>query len=310
MPVPLIHFPFSAVVDGIISYIQYVFGNPELTPATYRWNSNSRATRIQIKAPFVIDNEKKMSAPFIVVERGTYVFQNRTLDNLKSADPNTFHHPKFSDIADGYVNIICGSGVAGEASSIANFLAIIMQANRHRIAAELKFIRDLHYIDCGPEIPIVKDTEVRRWEVTLRFAASIQLNWFKLFHDPEPELFNKASVFGLDDESIVDSDKGITSIGLDTLVDSTQDFGYLLTNDPQLLQQDLERGWYYIRFKDNEYKQLYPIVEIVNSTTLRLQTHDTDGNPVAWSAPESAIDVEYELLWNGIHLHVELPLNT
>lgn len=310
MPVPLIHFPFSAVVDGIISYIQYVFGNPDITPPEYRWNQDTRATRIRIQAPFVIDNQKPMSAPFIVVERGSYAFQNRTLDNLKSADANTFTNKKYSDIADGYVNVICGAGVAGEASSIANFLAIIIQANRHGVVANLKFVRDLHYIDCGPEIPVVKDTEVRRWEVTLRFAASIQLNWFKTFHEPEPLIFEKAGIYGLHNEPTVDSDKGIISEGVDTLVDSTKDFGHLITNSPQLLEQEFDRGWYYIRFKDNTQDQLYTIVEIVNPTTLRLQTHDADGNPVAWAASESAIDVEYELLWNSIHLHVELPLNT
>jgi len=103
--------------------------------------------------------------------------------------------------------------------------------------------------------------------------------------------------------------KGIISIGTDTLVDTTQDFGYLNTNEPQLLEQELTRGWYYIRFKDNENDQLYTIIEIVDNNTLKLQTHDEDDNPVAWAATESATDVEYDLFWNHLNLHMELPTN-
>lgn len=310
MPVPLLNFPIAAIVDGIISYIQFAFGNEEITPATYRWNQDTRATRIRIQGPFVIDNEKPMSAPFIVVERGTFVFQNRSIDNLKSADPNTFANKKYTDITDGYVNIICGSGVASEATSIANFLAILIQANRHGIINELKFLRDLHYIDMSPEVPVVKDTEVRRWEVTLRFATSIQLNWLKTFHEPEPAIFNKAGIYTLDPEPTTISGTGVISQGVDTIVDSTKDFGFLTSNDPQLLEQEFTRGWYYVRLDDNESDQLYTIVEIVDNHTLRLQTHDEDGDPVPWEAPESAIDVGYKILWNNLHVHMELPTNS
>lgn len=310
MPAPILNFPIAAVVDGLISYIQFVFGNPDITPATYRWNQDTRATRIRVQGPFVIDNEKPMSAPFIVVERGSFAFQNRALDNLKSADPNTFANKKFVDIADGYVNIICGSGVASEATSIANFLAIIIQANRHGIINELKFIRDLHYVDISPEVPVVKDTEVRRWEVTLRVATSIQLNWFKMFHEPEPAIFERAGIYILDKDPSATSDSGVISEGQDIIVDSTKDFGLLTSNDPQLLEQELNRGWYYVRLTANESDQLYTVVEIVDNHTLRLQTHDENNDPVPWAAPESATDVGYELLWNSLHVHMELPTNS
>ena len=40
-----------------------------------------------------------MSAPFVVVERGSFMFENRTIDNLKAATPNAFEEKTFVDWA-------------------------------------------------------------------------------------------------------------------------------------------------------------------------------------------------------------------
>ncbi len=308
MPVPLLNFPVSASVDCILSYLQWNFGNDELVPASYRWSDEDRDSKIRISAPFVIDNEKPMSAPFIVVERGTFTFANMTIDNLKSADANTFEGGKHVDWADGVINVICGSGVAGEASSLANYLAIMFQADRSGIIKNSKIFRNLNYMDIGPEIPVVKDSEVRRWEVILRLNTSIQIGWIRTTR--EPTLWTKAAVYEEGNPSASFSDSGSITLGTDTLTDTSQDFGHLSTNDPQLLQQEFDRGWYYIRFKNNANQQLYTITEIIDNNTLRLQTHDVNNDPVPWSAEETATDVEYDLLWNELHIHMELPTTT
>lgn len=305
MPAPLINFPLSAIVDGIISYLQWVFNNNEITPAEYRWSSDDRATRIRISGAFVIDNEKPMSAPFVVVERGTFVFANNIIDNVKSADANTFENMQKVDIMDGYINIICGSGVAAEASSIANFLAIMFQADRHGIKKKLQFVRNLNYIDVSPEIPVFKDTEVRRWEVTLRLSVSMQMGWISVLR--EPVLFNSAGFFAVDADIPAESESGIVSEGSDLLTDPTKNFGFLATNNPQLIESELEKGWYYVRFVGNS--ELYPISEIIHPTKLRLLTHDANNDPVPYSAPESLTDVEYDLFWNSIHLRGDVPNN-
>ena len=124
MPALLLNFPASAVVDVLLSYVQWVFGNPDLIPDDYRWTVEDRDSKIRISAPFVIDNEKPMSAPFIVVERGGFVFANRVIDNLKGADANVMTNREKVDWMDGTMNVICGSGSAGEASSLSNFLFI------------------------------------------------------------------------------------------------------------------------------------------------------------------------------------------
>ena len=181
----------------------------------------------------------------------------------------------------------------------------MFQADRHGIIKNSTFIRNLNYIGIGPEIPVVKDTEVRRWEVTLTLTASIQMGWLHTLR--EPVLWESVAVYNTKRPAESYSEEGVVTQGSDTLVDASKSFGFLESNDPQLIESEFDKGWYYIRFKDNEYDQLYTIVEIVDENTLRLQTHDEDNNPVAWSAEESASGVEYDLLWNHLNIHMELP---
>jgi len=305
MPVPLLNFPLSAVVDGILSYTKWLFANELITPPAYRYSEEDRASKIRISAPFVIDNEKPMSSPFIVVERGTFAFQNSIIDNLKEATPNTFETKKRVDIMDGYVNVIVGSRSAGEASSIANFLAINYQADRHGIASNLKFVRNFNYVDVGPEIPVFKDAEVKRWEVTLRMAVSMQFGWCTVLR--EPELWTKVSIYAINSDWGSTSNTGIVAEGLDTLTDANANFGFLEANDPRLIEKELQEGYYYINFTGNP--QHYPIAEITDPNTLKLLTHDVDNNPVPYSAPESAVDLEYELYWNCVHIRGDIPNN-
>jgi hypothetical protein len=310
MSASLINFPISAIVDGVLSYLQFVFKNVDITPSEYRWSDNDRQSKIRICAPFVIDNSKPMSAPFIVVERGGFQFDNRIIDNLKSAGANDFSNPNFVAIANGTINIICGSKESSEASSLANYISIMLQADRHGIINNLKFLRNFYHLDISPEIPVVKDSEVRRWEVTIRMFASLQMGWLKSLR--EPKLWRSATIYDTDKTSTADplSVNGAITSGSDTILDTTKNFGMDVSNNPQLLQQELEKGWYYIRFKDGAGEnQVYQVAEIIDNHTLRLLTHDTNNDPIPWSAPESKTDVEYNLLWNNLHIKMEIPNN-
>jgi len=296
-------FPLPTIVDGVLSYLQFLFGNPDIIPAEYRWDEDDRVSKIRISAPFVIDNEKPMSAPYIVVERMAFTFANRTLDNLKSKDSIISNSTEKVDWWDGGVNITFGSGVATEASNLANIVAILIQSNRHGIASTLQFVRSINYVGVGPEVPIVKYAEVHRWETTLQLQTSLQLGW--IMHQRELTEFAKADIINENEQ--VYSASGETTQGSDLFVDQTQDFGILSTNDPQLLPAELMKGWYYIRLADNAYDQLYTVKEIVDNHTLRLATHDTNDNEVPWSAEDTASDVAYDLLWNHVHIHVKIP---
>jgi hypothetical protein len=304
------NFPITKVVAGLISYTQYVFGSPEHVEPDYRWNEDDRQTKIRISAPFAIDDERPMSQPFIVFKRGQFTFMNNMVDDVKTAEPNTFENMEKVVIANGNLNIICGSRSAVEATGLAQFMSILLQANRHNIAgnSNMEILRNLNHVAISDEMPVFKDAQVTRWEVNLNVFLSLQFGWFERLIDPV--LWTKIDIKNVDESRRVESDEGITSSGSDLLVDPSKDFGFLNTNDPQFLQQDFDRGWYYIQFKDNQYKQLYKIVEVVNPTTLRLVTHDANELEVPWSSPSSETDVEYTLFWNSVHLHVRVPNNS
>ena len=297
------NFPLSVVADGLLSFLQWAFHNPDMIPPEYRWDSDDRVSKIRICAPFVIDNEKPMSAPFVVVERGAFSFANRIIDNLRSKDDPDATNTEYVDWMDGGVNITIGSGVASEASCLANIIALLIQSNRHHISAKLRFVRSLSYVGIGPEIPVVKYAEVHRWEVTLQLSASLQFGWIMTQKDLTK--WNKADIINQQEEMF--SDQGAMTQGSDLFVDPTKDFGVLPTNDPQLLPAELAKKYYYIRLSDNENAQLYPVSEIVDSHTLRLVTHNASDAEVPWTAPSTASNVEYDLLWNHVHIHVKIP---
>jgi len=310
MPAVLINFPFSAIVDGILSFLHYSFKTPGITPSEYRWDPDDRKSFIRICAPFVIDNEKPMSAPFIVVERGAFQFANRAIDNLKNGEANIMERMEKVDWADGTVNIICGSGVAGEASSLANFIAILMQSERHGIASTLRFVRNLKYLDVSPEIPIVKNTEVRRWEVTLRIFVSLQMGWLTYYSGETP--WNKAGIKAISPTPLTTSNVGRTTQGSDLIVDTTKNFGFNPDSNPRLLQPEVSKGWYYLRMPglppDNNLDvELFTLAEVVDNHTLRVFYHDAQNQLVPWSAPATATNFQYELLWNNLNIHMEFP---
>ena len=303
MPSSLENFPLATITDGITSYIQFLFGSPKHTPSEYRWNSRDRESRITISGPFVIDKERPMAAPFIVVERSGFQFENRTIDNLKSAKANVFLDDEKVVIADGGVSITVGAGAASEASSLANYLAIQIQADRKGIMETLGFLRNLNIVDISPETPVFKDSEVKRWEVVLNVRTSIQMGWID--YEVDPVKWEKLSVRAIDKEEHYESVTGITMSGSDVLTDPNANFGYNIDNTPQLLSREMDMGWYYIRFDGDG--SVYDVAEIIDGNRLRLTFHDSEDNKVPFNPEESKVDNKYELVWNSVHLHVELP---
>lgn len=301
----LTKFPLALISDAFISYIQWMFGNEEKVPEYYRWVADDRLSKIRISSPFVIDNQKPMSAPFIVVERSGFTFQHNIINDVKSGSENTFEQIEQVVILDGFINIICGSRVGSEASSLANFLAINLQADRHGIMDALKFLRNMNCVDIGPETPVVINTEVRRYEVVLRISASMQLGWLNVLR--EPELWNSVSIFAVNKESTTFSENGVVEKDKDILYDNSKSFGFEEGDDPRLNEKELSNKYYYIKF--NENPQLYPIDSIEDKNTLKLLTHNEYNEPIPWAAPNNANDVKYELYWNCIHLTGEIPNN-
>jgi hypothetical protein len=294
-------FPLASVVDGLISYLQFVFANPDIVPDEYRWNEDDRRTRIRISGVFVVDDEKPFSAPFIVVERGGFGKDDRIIDNLKKSDPNTFENPESVSIWDGSINIIFGGRSSSEVSTLANFVMINIDCDRHGIIQTIRFIRNLRVVSIGPEMPTKKREEILRWSVNLSLFVSLQMGWKNNLIDPQK--FEKFTLKHIAQKHTVDSEHGETTEGSDLLVDNTKTFGFETSDDPQLLEQEFNKGWYYIRFDT----QLYKVVEIVDEHTLKLVTNSAADVEVPWEAPATAIDLTYQMLWNSIHVSIQLP---
>ncbi len=303
MPSSLVNFPLATISDGVISYLQFLFGSRKHTPEDYRWSPHQRQTRVTISGPFVFDNERPMAAPFIIVERTPFTFDNRVLDNLKSAKENVFLEDEKVLIADGGITLKVGAGAASEASSIANYLAIQLQADRKGIMQNLGFVRNLNIVDVGSEIPIVKDSEVKRWEVTLRLQVSMQMGWKDL--EVDPVKWKSLAMRTVSKEKSYHSDVGVVTTGSANLEDPSANFGLETTNVPQLLKKELDKGWYYVRFDGDE--KLYNVESIVNKNKLSLSYHDANDEKVPFNPPESSVNKKYNLLWNEVHLHIELP---
>lgn len=294
------NFPLALVTDGIISYIQWLFGNPEIVPDDYRWNENDRESRITISGPYIIDNERPAAAPYIVVERTGFNFENRTIDNLESASINTFDKKEGVMIADGSININVGSQVASEASSIANFLAIMLQAERKILMNTLGFLRNFRVDGISQERPVMQDSDIRRWVVSLNIFASIELGWKQ---EVKGEPWTSYTLRAISTEHYYESNTGITTSGSDLFVDQNADFGFETTNNPQLLRKEFEKGWYYIKLGN----ELYDVYEIVDNHTLRLRKEIGDNEYIPFNPDDSSVNVEYKLVWNSVHLSVSGP---
>ncbi len=71
--------------------------------------------------------------------------------------------------------------------------------------------------------------------------------------------------------------------------------------------------WYYVSFEYENYEVLYQVLEIVSSTELRLGLEvmrDSIDNPrefTPFNPEESKVKVNYKLLWNSVHLSIEIP---
>jgi len=296
--------PIVLVVDGIISFIQYLFSNPEITPGEFRWNSDDRNTRIFIGAPFTITRDKVGSLPSVTISRGPFMYENRVIDNLKSADPNTFENPEYRDILRGVITIVCEAGAASEVAGLASFIAIELQGNRKPVSANLTFIHRLMWSGISQETPVSEKAEPDRWQCSITFDVSLYVGWITR-EVGDMTKFNKMGIRGVNDPATWDSIYGQTTIGSPNLVDPSANFGFTPSSIPQLLQGEYTKKWYFILFGDGA--KPYRVEEIIDNKTLRLSTLDSDGNYAAFSPTATSANVSYKLYWNVVHIAIELP---
>lgn len=305
MPTSMLSFPAGNIVDGLCSWIQFSFARAEVTPSTYRWSADSEASRIRISAQLSTDNSKPGSSPSITVIRGSFRFSNSVLNNLESANPNDFVNKKHVDWMDGPVSIVCEAAAASEASNLANFLAIHIQSNKAGLSETLQFLKKIDYVDIGPEVAREVNNEPVRWRVTLTIQCSLYIGWYN--QETSSIGLNKIHFQGADAQPWA-SDAGAYQQGISLLNDTTADFGLLTSNDPQLLEQELTKNWYFIQFPDQSAR-LYQVEEIMDNNTLRLSDRDASDAVVVFNPSTTETDLTYKLIWNTIHINAIVPNN-
>ena len=301
----VLNFPLIAISDGIISYLQYVFGSADISPSEYRWNADDRQTRIFIGAPYTITRDKVSDYPSITVARGAFRFQNQFINNFESADANSFENPQYRDLIEGPLSIICEAGAGPEATGLAQFVAVLLQSNRHAVTGALGYVHKYTWVGISGEEPVKEEAEITRWQCVLTINMIVYQPWFKRESEPQP--WNKMNIYTVKTPPEWESDYGQLSIGSPYIVDNSADFGFNTTDNPQLLQSEYEKGWYYVTFSESSPKK-YKVVELVNKNTLKLTYVDENGDEQVLS-PTANSQVAYKLHWNSIHIDIELPKN-
>lgn len=304
MPSVITNFPLVALSDGIISFLQYQFGNAQVTPGEYRWNSNERASKIFISAPYTITRDKVEAQPTITIGRANFAFQNRVIDNLKSADAITQENPVHMDLVQGPLIVTIEAQTGSEATGLASFVALLIQSNRKMLAGQLKFIQSMRWTGISNETPVEEAAEIQRWQCTLTYQVIVYMGWLKRTIGPV-DRFNKANIYHAEDPPVWDSIYGEVTAGSPNLVDQSANFGFLTTNEPQILESEFNHRWYYVNFGDDPKK--YTVEQIVNNKTLKLSVVDANGDTVDFNPTQSEKGKAYKLLWNSVHINVEIP---
>lgn len=297
MPAILNKCSLTQLSDGILSFIQYLFKTPEITPHDFRWNPTETETKIFIAGPFTVSRQKIGQLPSVIVSRTPFQAENRVIDHAQSADENVMTNPVSQDVLDGSLNVICECGASDEAEALASFIFLEIQANRKQIVNNMPFAHRLLCQSISASVPVKEAAEIERWQCSFSISASIYMGWIKTEKDGEP--WTKAAIFNTQD--YWESNYGTFVAGSDIISDASADFGTANTNKPKLNQQELSQKWYYVLCQD----QKLTVEEILDNKRLRLSVVDADGNVVPYQAPASAT-TPYKLVWNHVRLYTEI----
>lgn len=311
MAAPQMGYPIGNVTNFILGYLKnIIFNNPDMVNANWEYiPGNDRASKIRISGPFVIDDQKPYSQPFIVVERGEFSFKNRVVNDIKKADPNTTENEERVLIPDGVVMITCGSASSLEASSLANFVLIALNAGREKsVYAGSKFIRFLRCVTVGPEVPVSKGNKIHRYEVTVAFQVGLQFGIATLPDDPQK--FNKFSLSAVKKPYEYNGSHGEIVNGSPIFTDNKTKFG----EDVLFYQQELDDNWYKVFVRSRPELEL--VIDSINyepaqtwGYSLNIKIRQEDGTYLPWNPDFDMSDVEYSIWWNNVHLFFNYPGN-
>ena len=303
------HYPIAGVVGFLCGFLQeIIFSNPDIAPTVWRYEKSStgRTSKIRISAPFVIDNAKALSQPYVIVERGEFSFNNRVINDSRTAEANTTDEEERVLLPTGVVLMTCGSRSAQEASSLANFITLVINAGKNSIYTGSQFIRLIRTLTIGPEVPVWKGHEVQRYETTIAFEVGLHFA-FRLT-TIEAEKMNKFSVEGVRLPYELNGTKGEFTQGSGVFTDTTVKFGEDVLFEPGALSEKM----YQVGFPGGN-PRVY--IDSINyepgesyGYSLNLVTVDETGKVFTpYAAPADAENLEYVIKWNEFKLFFNYP---
>jgi hypothetical protein len=304
--------PLTLTVDAIISFLRYVFSNENLAPANYRFvedierTEGTRKTEIKISAQMPINDEKNISTPNVVVVRGAYQKNTSINENLANGSENTFSTMKQLLVYDGIITIMVNSNHASEATNLATFITLMIEANKRSIIEATKFIRFLDGRSISEEMPSEPAPNVTRWTVVINFFTSIYLAvWYREIEGEN--LFEKVSVRSISERRSASGTAGSITATKNTMTDLTKSFGFTDDSDPKFNKKEFDKKWYYLKFEKDVYYYIITKIADDDKHTLELSMVGENGQLVDFEASESLKNLNYEILWNSNHIYVNVP---
>ena len=286
----------TLLTDGLISYIQYLFKTPEITPDDFRWNADETQTRIFISGPFTVGRQKAGSIPTVTVMRSDFSASNLVNDHLQSARANVFDKEVRMDMMNGGVSIVCECGAGDEAQAMAVFVFLQIQGNRKNLVQGMPFLHRILGMSISKEVPVKESAEIERWQTTINIDVSLYLGWIRK-EEPLPQ-WTESLVYNT---SKFYDGTGTITLGSDKISDTGSFFGFMTVNYPQFLQAEFDAGYYYVLLDDG---RRLDVAEVVDPHTLRLTKRDDAGKVSAYAA-DSTRTLPYKVVWNSIHLYTE-----
>lgn len=304
MPAILSNAPIATVVDSIVVYLQQTFSDPKKVPKEYLWDDNPSRSSISISSSFPENDDTPERVPSITVDRSALSFPRIAVNDEKSVSANTFETEEKVVTCDGGLNVTITCGSASEASSMANFLAIMFISDAPAIKTVVSFIRRFRPVGVSAEMPVKRSAEVERWQVVLSIEVGIQIGWFRDYEEA-PEKWKRMELVAVSKVHAFESAYGSVFAGSSSLKDFEAKFGFENDSNPKLIESELNGGWYHVIFEGSP--QRYKVVSLKSENEIQLQAVDSDNNPVPFNPLVNGINKKYKIVWNDIHLAVNIP---
>jgi hypothetical protein len=271
----------------IIDFLRYVFGN--LTPVQYRYEEDVTKTRVVIGGHEVFGLENAGGIIKISVVRSSFSIEHRTI-NQAGPVGSTYAAKRYADLMDGTLSIVVEAGTSEEATGLATWAGMVVNANRHIIIKEAPGVfHALKLRQIAEERTVDMQAKPIRIQCAAVFEAPLNMSWIE--DKKKGFVFSNIEIRHADQPPVFVSHCNYTASSK-ILIDLNARFGYFNTNNPKFVEGDLAKGWYSIIFTDTGSQN--KIVSVISPTELELE------NDIG----AAMTDVPYQIAYNSMYFDV------